>query len=148
MGELIRVPLTGEVKDYNIDAAVLDGIGVSGNPDNPVRPVRVPAGINIAWKLITIDLDNDEAVIEINPPLRRAILKPGGDPEKAEDYTKRDTTAQEKQAEINKAKSHFEKPNAQIYAEAGESELIKRPEHTEKYRQFKKMQSNEYTGHY
>lgn len=60
----LRVPITGTVISYDPALAKLDGIGISGDPNDPVRLVPVNLG-NVSWRLVSIDLDNEVAEIEV-----------------------------------------------------------------------------------
>lgn len=59
----IKVPIVGTVTEYNPRFAELDGIGISGDPDDPVR-VDINLG-EVSWSLVSVDLENDVAEIEV-----------------------------------------------------------------------------------
>lgn len=54
----ITIPLTGTLLAY-------EPIPV-GDDSDPVRPIPLDLG-NVSWQLIYLDLENDEAVIEVAP---------------------------------------------------------------------------------
>ncbi len=97
----MKVPLTGKAIDFDPELASLDKIGVSGDENDPIR-VDVNLG-NVSWKLISIDLEAQEAEIEVTPANIIEELKPGGDPEKTEDFTTRQVSNAEKQSFLNVA---------------------------------------------
>ncbi|MHB8084337.1 MAG: hypothetical protein ACYDHZ_00730 [Dehalococcoidia bacterium] len=59
----LKIPMTGTVIDFDPEAAKLDGIGIVGDPTDPVRPININLG-GIFWKLVSIDLDNDLMEVE------------------------------------------------------------------------------------
>jgi hypothetical protein len=61
----LNVPLKGKVLSYDPAAAQLDGLGIVGDPNDPIR-VDIDLG-NVSWRLISIDLENDTAEIEVSP---------------------------------------------------------------------------------
>ena len=93
------VPMTGKVIDFDPTRAELDGSGVSGDPNDPVR-VDIDLG-NVSWKLVSIDLEAKEAEIEITPADNLDELKAGGNPDNPEDYTRRPALSSEKTGFLN-----------------------------------------------
>ena len=59
----IKVPIIGTVTQFNPKFAELDGIGIGGDPDDPVR-IDIDIG-DVSWKLISVDPENDVAEIEV-----------------------------------------------------------------------------------
>lgn len=54
----MRVPITGTVKEIMPF--------ISGDNDDPIRMVDVDLG-NVSWRLISLDLDNEQMEIEVTP---------------------------------------------------------------------------------
>jgi hypothetical protein len=130
----LKVPITGTVLDYDIQAAKYDGIGVVGDPSDPVRPINISLG-NVSWGLLTIDLVNNLAEIEVNPAENISVLKAGGDPLKPEDWTSRQSTPTEKQGFLDHAKSQLESHTTdELYAMSKSKRLAKPIEAVEKYK--------------
>jgi len=132
----IKIPITGTVTDYDPEAAKLDGIGISGDPNDPVR-IDVNLG-NVSWKLVAIDLENDLAEIEVSPAEEISVLKSGGNPDNPKDWTSRATTEAEKQSFLVHAKNIESKTADEIYALSGSKRLIKMVGVMEKYREAKR----------
>ncbi len=61
----LTVPVTGTVLSVDSEKAKLDGHGVSGDPNDPVR-WDVNLG-NVSARLISIDLESSTAILEITP---------------------------------------------------------------------------------
>lgn len=121
----LKVPLTGTVTSYDPKAAELDGIGVSGDPHDPVRLINIDLG-NVSWKLVAIDLTNDLAEIEVSPGEEIAILKAGGSANNPADWTSRPATAQEQQGFLDNAQAQVSgKTSAQLYAASKDKNLVK-----------------------
>lgn len=108
----LKVPITGTVLDFDPEAAKLDGIGISGQPGDPVR-IDLDLG-NVSWRLVSIDLVNDLAEIEVTPGESIGELKPGGvptnredwiSPTNREDWISRPVTPAEKQGFLDDARS-------------------------------------------
>lgn len=129
----LKVPITGTVLDFDPDAAKLDGNGVSGHPDDPVC-IAIDLG-NVSWRLVTIDLVNDLAEIEVSPGENISVLKVGGDPLKPEDWISRKATEQEKQSFLDNAKNLVEgHTKDELYIMSKSKRLIKTTEAVEKYK--------------
>jgi hypothetical protein len=138
----IKIPMTGTVIDFDPELAKLDGIGVSGDPTDPVRPVQVDLG-NVKWKLINIDLENDLMEIEIEAP--ENIPVPSFDEHgtpildgKGKQLTVlRPATAEEKQALLDSAQHIIESNTVDdLYAQTQDARLGKSEDVMVKYRQF------------
>ena len=54
---IIRVPLTG---------TVLAEHPLSGDPDDPIRPVELNPG-NVSWTLVSVDLEDESMMIDVRP---------------------------------------------------------------------------------
>ena len=54
----MKVPITGTVLEITPR--------VVGDPDDPIRMIKMNLG-DVSWKLITLDLDNEEMEIEVTP---------------------------------------------------------------------------------
>ena len=123
----IKIPLTGTVTGFDADCYKLDNIGISGDRNDPVRPVPIDLG-GVAWHLISVDLETDMAEIEIEAPESIDELKSGGNPEKPEDYTNGKLTAPERQAILDNAETVSKsKAPDEFYTLTGAKKLIKAP---------------------
>lgn len=130
----LKVPLTGTVLDYDILGAKYDGIGVVGDPNDPVKPVEINLGY-ISWGLVTIDLVNDLAEIEVSPAENINVLKAGGDPLNPADWTSRVSTPTERQGFLDNAKSLVESHTVdELYIMSKSKRLVKSAEVVEKYK--------------
>ena len=131
----LRVPITGTVLEYDPVAGQMDGIGVVGDPNDPVRVVNINLG-NVSWRLVTIDLENDLAEIEVKPGENISLLKDGGNPDNRNDWISRFATEEEKQEFINYAQQAVESKTAdELYAITKAKRLVKTPEMVELYKQ-------------
>lgn len=131
----LKVPITGKVLEYDPAAGQIDGIGVVGDPNDPVKIISINLG-NVGWRLITIDLENDLAEIEVSPPKNISTLKDGGNPDNPEDWTSRPATEQEKQAFLDYAKQAVEGKTAdELYAMTKSKRLVKPAGTVELYRE-------------
>ncbi len=54
----IRMPITGTVKQLNPY--------IIGDDDNPIRMINIDLG-NVSWKLVRLDLEDEEMEIEVKP---------------------------------------------------------------------------------
>ena len=54
---ILKIPLTGTLLTYEPP---------SGDPDDPVRAIDLDLG-NVKWHLVDLDLENDLAVIDVEP---------------------------------------------------------------------------------
>ena len=135
----LKVPITGTVLDYDILAAKYDGLGVVGDNNNPVRLVTINLG-NVSWGLVTIDLVNDLAEIEVSPG--ENISEPDLDAEGKQKvdkdgeplYKTRAATSAEKQGFLDNAKSLVEgHTKDELYAMSKSKKLVKPVGVVEKY---------------
>lgn len=125
------VPITGRVKDFNEKRAKLDGVGVSGYDDDPIQLININLG-NVSWKLISIDLETDEAEIEVTAATHVGI----GDPKNG-GYA-RLTTPEEKIQLLADAQNMITgKSKDQLYAETGSPKLKKLKKHVDDYKKYK-----------
>ncbi len=140
----IKIPLTGTVLDFDPKLAALDGCGISGDPDDPIRVINLNIG-NISSKLVSIDIENDEMEIEISPG--RFIDEPDIDASgKQKEDTKgellwnsREATPGEKQQFLDNAKQIVEsKTKDELYTATGSARLKKPSKVMTKYRAYKK----------
>lgn len=131
----LKVPITGTVLKYDSAAGQIDGIGVVGDNSDPVKIVDVPF-CNVGWRLVTIDLENDLAEIEVRPGKNINILKDGGDPGNEEDWFSRPATEEEKQGFLDFAKQTVESKTVdELYAMTNSAKLVKSAEAVELYKQ-------------
>ena len=98
------VPITGTVLEFSPELAKLDDVGISGDPNDPVRIINLNLG-NVSWKLISIDLENDEAEIEVTPS--EMISEDTGqvDDEGEPIYEPKTATAQDQQRFLDEAEA-------------------------------------------
>lgn len=130
----LKVPITGTVLDYDPVAGQIDGIGVVGDLNDPVKPVNINLG-NVSWRLVTIDLENDLAEIEVSPRKNISILKDGGDPDNPEDWEGRLATELEKQGFLDYARNQVESHTVdELYAMSKSKRLVKPAKALGKYR--------------
>lgn len=131
----LKVPITGRVLDYDPLAGQIDGIGVVGDNNDPVELIKINLG-NVSWRLVTIDLENDLADIEVSPGENINILKDGGNPNNPKDWTSRPATDAEKRGFLNYAKNQVESHTIdELYKMTKAKRLIKPAEAVELYRQ-------------
>lgn len=134
--------MTGTVTDFNPDACKIDGIGVSGHLDDPVRPVPLDLG-NVAWRLVGINLEDDLMEVEIEAPENISVPsfdskgKPILDGKGKQLMVRRPATNEEKQALLNNAQHLIESSSAdELYAQTKAPRLSKPDSVMAKYRQF------------
>ena len=121
----LKVPVTGRVLDYDPVAGQLDGLGVIGDPNDPVRLVNINLG-NVSWRLVSIDIENDLAEIEVTPGKYISIVKDGGTPDNPGDWVSRPATKKEKQEFLDNVKQIIEsKTTDELYAMSGSRRLVK-----------------------
>lgn len=131
----LKVPITGRVLGYDPTAGQIDGIGVVGDNSDPVKIVNVRLG-NVSWRLVTIDLENDLAEIEVSPGERFNGLKDGGNPNDEGDWTSRPATEEEKQGFLDYAQHAVESHTTdELYAITKAKRLVKPEEAVELYKQ-------------
>jgi len=131
----LKIPITGKVLDYDPAAGQIDGIGVVGDPNDPVKIVNINLG-NVSWRLVTIDLENDLAEIEVSPGENISILKDGGNPDNPEDWTSRPATEEEKQGFLDYAKNLVESHTKdELYSMGKAKRLVKPAKAVKLYRQ-------------
>lgn len=84
----LKIPMTGTVIGFDPACYKLDSVGISGDNNDPVRPVGINLG-GISWRLVSIDLETDlmeveaEAPEKVDVPVLDAEGKPvleGGEP--------------------------------------------------------------------
>lgn len=85
---IVSIPLTGTLIAYN---------PVKGDPDDPVRPIPLKMG-NCRRSLISLDLENDLALIDVTPADQ-------GDFESGGVISRRSYTEQEKEAMLANIKN-------------------------------------------
>lgn len=131
----LKVPIIGRVLEYDPVAAKIDGIGVVGDPDDPVKLININLG-NISWRLVTIDLENDLAEIEVSPGEDISLLRDGGDPDNPDDWTSRPATKKEKQGFLEYARQAVEnKTKDELYRIGKAKRLVKPAKAVGLYRQ-------------
>jgi hypothetical protein len=139
----IKVPMTGTVLDFNPDCYKLDGIGVSGDPADPVRPIGINLG-GVAWHLVSIDLENDLMEVEVEAPENISMPsfdgqgKPILDGKGNQLAVLRPATDEEKQALLANAQHIIESNTTdELYAQTNAPRLVKPESVMEKYRTVK-----------
>lgn len=131
----LKVPITGRVLGYDPKAGQIDGIGVVGDNNDPVKPISINLG-NVSWRLVTIDLENDLAEIEVSPGENINILKDGGNPDNSEDWTSRPATEEEKQGFLDYAKEAVESHTVdELYTITKAKRLVKPTKAVNLYKQ-------------
>ena len=133
----LKVPITGKVKSYDKKLAKLDNIGVSGDSDEPIKLININLG-NVSWKLMSIDLENDEAEIEVTPS--ENFTKDTGqvDGEGKPIYQQTTATSLDKQRFLDEARAKVEgKTSDQLYTETGSPRLKKLKKHVDDYKAYK-----------
>ena len=131
----LKVPITGTVIAFDPATAKLDGVGVSGDPNDPVR-IDIDLG-NVSWRLVAIDLKNDLAEIEVSPGENIDVLKSGGNPANPEDWSSRATIPIEKQGFLDNAKHLIESHTKdELYALSSSKRLVKSAEVVQAYEKY------------
>ncbi len=133
----LKVPITGKVTAFSVNKAKADGIGVSGDSDNPIRLIALNLG-NVSLRLIAIDLETNEAEIEVTP--EPVFFENTGqvNSDNKPIYRGRTATPQEKQTFLDIAKAKVEgKTKDQLYAETGSPKLKKLKKHVDDYKKYK-----------
>lgn len=113
----LTIPLTGTVLVEN---------PLSGDPNNPVRPIDIDLG-NVSWTMVDIDLENTVMIIEVSPS--EQIDKDTGDVDTNGNpiYKRRQATEREKMDFLWKAQCLvMEHTKDELYQMSGCSKL-KRP---------------------
>ncbi len=135
----LKIPLTGTVTGFDPEAAKLDGIGVSGDPNDLVRAVNLNTG-NVRSRLVGIDLENDLMEVEVTAPekVEVAVLDTQGEPvlkDGKPTFTSRLLSAKEKLDLLANAQHILESKTAdEIYAMTGDKRLVKPADVMERYR--------------
>jgi len=135
----LKIPMTGTVTGFDPECYKLDGIGVSGDPNDPVRVVNLDLGI--AWHLVSIDLETDLMEVEVEAPEKvdvpvldakgKTILDKDG---QIQHYS-RLTTLAEKQQILDNAQHILEsKTTDEVYALTRDKRLVKPTSVIEEYR--------------
>lgn len=131
----LKILVTGTVLEYDPIAGQIDGIGVVGDNNDPVKPINISLG-NVSWRLVTIDLEKDLAEIEVSPEENINILKDGGNPDNPDDWISRAATKQEKQGFLDYARNQIESHTKdELYAMSKSKRLVKPAEAVELYKQ-------------
>ncbi|MBA7704520.1 hypothetical protein ES703_113334 [subsurface metagenome] len=132
----LKIPLTGKVTEYHPELVGLTPSGgISGDLNDPVKPVPINLG-NVSWKLVSIDLANDLAEIEVTPSDKIRVDTGKLDAEKKPIYETREATEQEKQGFLDYARNLVEgHTKDELYAMSGTSCLVKSEEIMREYRE-------------
>lgn len=102
MSTLVRLPLAGTVLE------IKDGC-VCGDDKDPVRPVGVDLG-NVAWKLVSLDLETKTCLIEITAADVKSV-------EVATDTWETQPMTKEEKAKVETDAKAFESiPHEQLFA--------------------------------
>lgn len=115
----MKIPITGKVKQ--VHPCLL------GDDNDIIRPINLPIG-NVAWTMISLDIDAEEMEIEITLPETLEYDTGGTDTEGKPIISRRPTTQEEKDALIENARNHsLERMSKQaLYALSG-SPALKNP---------------------
>lgn len=92
----MKIPVTGTVKGIRPFT--------KGDPDDPIRLIDIDLG-NVSWKLISLDLENEEMEIEITPNPETEYDTGGIDGEGNPIFAQRPATQEEKDARIENARN-------------------------------------------
>lgn len=129
----LKIPLTGTISKYHPELAKYGGSsGISGDLNDPVRPVPVNLG-NVSWKLVSIDLETDTAEIEVTPSdnISEPDLGAEGKQKKDKDgnllYKSRQATEQEKVSFLQYAKNLVEGHTKDELYQISKCPRLKRP---------------------
>ena len=135
----LKIPMTGTVTDFGPECYKLDGIGISGDNNDPVRPVGVNLG-GVSWRLVSIDLETDlmeveaEAPEKIDVPMLDIEGKPVLEDGKPK-FLNRPTTPAEKGQILANAQHILESHTVdELYALTGDKRLVKPADIVTKYR--------------
>ncbi len=131
----VKIPMTGTVIDFDPENYKLDGIGISGDPSDPVRPISLDLG-NVSWKLISIDLENDLMEVDIEAPDKipepvfdskgkPVIIRDSNTPEGRQATIMRPATSTEKQQILVNAQNVLSKTTDELYSLVKEKRLVK-----------------------
>ncbi len=140
----VKIPMTGTVIDFDPENYKLDGIGVSGDPNDPVRPISLDLG-GVSWRLIGIDLENDLMEVDIEVPDKipepvfdsegkPVIIKDSNTPEGRQAIIMRPATPIEKQQILANAQNVLNKTADELYSLTKQKRLVKSTDIMEKYR--------------
>lgn len=124
----LTIPLTGTV----IQEGSIFGDGkLEGDPNDPIRPIDINLG-NVSWKMINVDIENEEMEIEVSPAEQISADTGQVDGEGEPIFRTRKTTQQEKAGFLQHAKDLIEgHTKDELYALANRPKL-KRPFKEEK----------------
>lgn len=139
----IKVPMTGTVADFSPASHALDGIGISGDLADPVRPVNLPNDLpGVGWHLVSVDLDNDlmEIEVEASPDVVEPAFDGQGKALKDNDgnqvNVRRPATDTEKQAALDTVQHYIDSHTTEEhYQLSGDKHLVKPVHVMLKYRQ-------------
>lgn len=127
------MPITGRVIDFNPELAKLGG-GIRGDLSDPIR-IDIDLG-NVSWRLVSIDLENDLAEIEVEPSDEISVDTGKLDAEGNPIYETRQATEIEKQGFLDYARNLVEgHTKDELYAMSGMKRLVKSEEIMRKYRE-------------
>lgn len=115
----LTVPLTGTVL---VEGSLKDGALV-GSEHDPIRPLDGILG-NVSWNIVSIDLDNAVAIVEVNPPEQVYEPSSDGDPIKG---TMRPSTQEEKVQALQYAKSVILNHTKEELYQMGGNAKLRRP---------------------
>lgn len=134
----LKIPMTGTVTDFDPECYKLDGIGIGGDDKDPVRPVNLNLG-GIAWRLVSIDLENDLMEVEAEAPeqISEPMLDAEGNPvleDGKPKFSSRPTTLAEKQQILANAQSILgSKTIDEVYSLTKDKRLVKPASVMKKY---------------
>jgi len=119
----LTIPLTGTVL---VEGSVWGDGKLSGDPDDPVRPVDIDLG-NVSWVMVDIDLENEVMVIEVKPAEKISEDTGQVDGEGNPIYKSRPTSEQEKAGFLQHAQDLVNNHTKdELYQMSGRSRLKRR----------------------
>ena len=134
----LKIPLTGTVTGFDPECYKLDSVGISGDPNDPVRPVNVNLG-GISWRLVNIDLETNLMEVEAEAPetMDVPVQDTNGQPVYVDGKLKlvnRATTPEEKEQILAMAQHILESHTVdELYVLTGDKRLFKPGMVMEKY---------------
>lgn len=113
----IAIPITG---------TVLCEDPLTGDPDDPIRPIGLDLG-HVSWVLEDVDLEDEVAVIEVTASPMIDIELPGQvDETGLQVYERRPTTPAERAAALQRVRDLIlNKTKAELYELTGDTRLVK-----------------------
>lgn len=116
------IPITGTVL---VEGSISDG-KLAGDPKDPIRQIDLDLG-NVSWKLVEVDLETEEMLIEVSPAEELSEDTGEVDGEGDHIYKRRKATEQEKQGFLQHARNLVEEKTKDELYVISKSSRLKRP---------------------